>query len=160
MLRIGFGYDSHKFIEGRKLKIGGVEIKYKYGLLGHSDGDVMLHAIADALLGALSLGDIGIYFPDKNEKYRNIDSKIIISEVNKKLQEKKYKIINIDCTLIAEEPKIQPYYEDIKKSIAMLLEIDKEQINIKAKSNEKMGFIGRKEGMVCYAIVLLGGEKI
>jgi len=155
MLRIGFGYDSHRFISGKKLKIGGVEIEYKYGLLGHSDGDVMLHAISDALLGAVGLGDIGIYFPPTDPKYEGIDSKDILSKVAGKIKEIGYEVINIDCVLISEEPKFQPYYEKIKKSLAHLLGINESQINIKSKSNEKMGFIGRKEGIVCYAIALL-----
>lgn len=155
MLRIGLGYDSHRFAPGRKLKIGGIEIEYKYGLLGHSDGDVMLHAISDALLGAGGLGDIGIYFPDTDPKYEGIDSKDILSKVVEKINDSGYEVINIDCVLISEEPKFQPYYEKIKKSISHLLGIKESQINIKAKSNEKMGFIGRKEGIVCYAIALL-----
>ncbi|OGF67061.1 MAG: 2-C-methyl-D-erythritol 2,4-cyclodiphosphate synthase [Candidatus Fischerbacteria bacterium RBG_13_37_8] len=155
MYRIGFGYDSHRFAEGRKLMLGGVQVEYNRGLLGHSDGDVLLHATADALLGAAGHGDIGMHFPDTDERYRNIDSGIIISEVVAIINEKGYRIINIDCTVIAEQPKLAPYYEKMKVRISQLLNMKDEQVNVKAKTNEGMGFVGHGEGIACFAIALL-----
>ncbi len=155
MYKVGIGYDSHRFCDGRPLKLGGIRIEYDKGLKGHSDGDVLLHAIADALLGAASLGEIGIYFPDTDIKYKDIDSKIILEDVVRKVKSCGYNIINLDCVIIAEEPKLNIYYDTIINEISNLVGIIKEYINIKAKTNEGMGFIGNKEGIACFAIVLL-----
>lgn len=155
MNRIGIGYDSHMFCEGRSLIIGGVKIEYNKGLKGHSDGDVLLHAIADALLGACGLGDIGSYFPDTDDSIKGIDSSIIIKEIHKRIKESGFQIINIDCVILAEEPKLGCYYGKMINNISEMLEISRGKISIKAKTNEGMGFIGRKEGIASYAIALL-----
>lgn len=155
MNRIGIGYDSHMFCEGRSLIIGGVKIGYNKGLKGHSDGDVLLHAIADALLGACGLGDIGSYFPDTDDSIKGIDSSIIIKEIHKRIKESGFQIINIDCVILAEEPKLGCYYGKMINNISEMLEISRDKISIKAKTNEGMGFIGRKEGIASYAIALL-----
>jgi len=155
-MRIGIGYDSHKFEKAKKLKIGGIEIPYPVGLKGHSDGDVLLHAICDAILGALGVGNIGMHFPDTDEKWRNADSKLILQEVYKIAQKRNARIENIDCVIIAEEPKLSPYIEDMKTSISSILGIGKEKIEIKPKRNEGMGFVGRKEGIAAIAVVLIG----
>lgn len=155
MNRIGIGYDSHMFCEGRALIIGGVKIGYNKGLKGHSDGDVLLHAIADALLGACGLGDIGSYFPDTDDSIKGIDSSIIIKEIHKRIKESGFQIINIDCVILAEEPKLGCYYGKMINNISEMLEISRDKISIKAKTNEGMGFIGRKEGIASYAIALL-----
>lgn len=155
MHKVGFGYDIHKLVEGRKLILGGVEIPHRLGLLGHSDGDVLIHSIIDALLGALSLGDIGEYFPDNDEKYKDISSTILLKEVAKILKRKKVKISNIDITIIIERPKLTDYKKEIKKSIARILEINKDKINIKAKTNEKIGNIGKEKAIVSFAVVCL-----
>ena len=155
MFRIGIGYDSHRLVEYRKLMIGGVQIDYERGLLGHSDGDVALHAIADALLGAIGAGDIGIYFPDTDAKFKNMDSSIMVKEVLAKVVTAGYTIVNVDLVIIAEDPKLNPYYEMIKETISAILNIAKEQVNVKAKTNEKMGAIGHGEGIACISVVLL-----
>jgi 2-C-methyl-D-erythritol 2,4-cyclodiphosphate synthase len=155
MFRIGIGYDSHRLVEYRKLVIGGVHIDYERGLLGHSDGDVALHAIADALLGAIGAGDIGIYFPDTDVRFKNIDSSIMIKEVLAKVVTAGYTIVNVDLVIIAEDPKLKSYYEMIKETISTILNIAKEQVNVKAKTNEKMGAIGHGEGIACISVVLL-----
>lgn len=155
MNRIGIGYDSHMFCEDRPLIIGGVKIEYNRGLKGHSDGDVLLHAIADALLGASSLGDIGSYFPDTDETIKGIDSRIIVKVIRKKIKEKGFQIVNIDCIILAEEPKLSCYYEKIINNISDMLAISRDNVNIKAKTNEGMGFIGSKQGIASYAVALL-----
>ena len=142
-------------MEGRPLFIGGVLIPHTKGALGHSDADVLLHAICDALLGALSLGDIGTHFPDNDNQYKNIDSKILLTRTYELIRARKYSIVNIDTSLCLESPKIKKYSDEMRKVIAGILNISEEDISIKATTNEKMGFIGREEGLVAYATVLL-----
>lgn len=153
--RIGFGFDVHSFADNRKLIIGGVEIPYHKGLAGHSDADVLLHAISDALLGSLSLGDIGHHFPNTAPQWKDVDSSIILKKSYELITQQGYKISNIDSMLAAEAPKIAPYIEQMKKRIASILEISENQISIKATTTEKLGFIGRSEGMVAIANVLV-----
>ncbi|MBB5335461.1 2-C-methyl-D-erythritol 2,4-cyclodiphosphate synthase [Pectinatus brassicae] len=154
-MRIGFGYDVHKLVTDRKLIIGGVDIPYEKGLLGHSDADVLLHAISDALLGAAALGDIGRHFPDTDEKYKGISSIILLQHVNKLLQEHKYKIGNIDATIIAQQPKMAGYIAMMRQNIADALLIDIDQVNVKATTEEKLGFTGKGEGIAANAAVLI-----
>jgi len=154
--RIGFGIDFHRFAEGRKLWLGGVNIPHEKGALAHSDGDVLLHAICDALLGALNLGDIGIHFPNNDPAYENIDSKILLQKTYTLILEKKYHIVNIDSTICLETPKIKSYADQMRQVIAAILNISKDNISIKATTTEQMGFVGREEGLVAYATVLLG----
>lgn len=156
--RIGSGMDVHQLVEGRKLWIGGVEIPHHKGALGHSDADVLLHAICDALLGALALGDIGAHFPDNDPAYKNIDSKILLQKTYRLIREKKYTIVNIDSSLCLESPKIKKYAGEMRKTIAAILEIDESDISIKATTSEKMGYIGREEGLVAYATALLKAD--
>lgn len=158
MIRIGQGFDVHKFAEGRKLIIGGVEIPYEKGLLGHSDADVLLHAITDAILGALSMKDIGTHFPDNDPKYKNADSAVLLNEVWQKAKEQGYKLINMDCTIIAQKPKIAPFIDAIRKRISGILEADEGQINVKATTTEGLGFTGRGEGIAALAVVLIAKE--
>ena len=153
--RIGSGMDVHQMVEGRDLWLGGVKIPHHKGALGHSDADVLLHAICDALLGALSLGDIGTHFPDTDPAYKNIDSKILLKKTHELIKQKNYSIVNIDSSLCLEAPKIKKYSGEMRKVIAGILEIEETDISIKATTNEKMGFIGREEGVVAYATVLL-----
>ncbi len=155
--RIGHGYDVHKLVEGRKLIIGGVDIPYEKGLLGHSDADVLSHAIADSLLGAAGKRDIGFHFPDTDPRYLGISSLTLLSEVRKILEESGYHIGNIDCTVIAQAPKLSPYIEDMKNNIANALNISANDVNIKATTEEKLGFTGRKEGISAHAISLIEG---
>lgn len=154
-MRIGFGYDVHEITDGRKLIIGGVEIPYEKGLLGHSDADVLLHAICDALLGALALGDIGKHFPNNDPAYKNADSKILLSETFKMIKERGYVLSNLDSTVILEEPKLMKHIEEMRSRIAEILDAEPDQISIKATTSEKMGFVGRKEGAAAYATVLI-----
>lgn len=158
IVRVGIGYDVHKFEEGRKLIIGGVDIPYEKGLAGHSDADVLTHAIIDAICGALSIGDIGSLFPDTDSEYKDIDSLILLAELRKKLKEKNYKIGNIDSIIIAQEPKMRPYIDQMRVNIASVLEISVDDVSVKATTTEKLGFEGRKEGISSQAVVLL--EKI
>jgi 2-C-methyl-D-erythritol 2,4-cyclodiphosphate synthase len=153
--RIGFGVDFHQLAEGRELMIGGVLIPHHKGAVGHSDADVLLHAICDALLGAACLGDIGIHFPDTDPKYKNIDSKILLKETVKLIQRENYQLINIDSTLCLQEPKIKPYVQQMQRVIADIIGTSEKNISIKATTTEQMGFVGRKEGVVAYATVLL-----
>ena len=157
--RIGSGMDVHQLVEGRPLWIGGVLIPHHKGALGHSDADVLLHAICDALLGALALGDIGMHFPDNEAAYKNIDSKILLQKTFDLIRKKKYSVVNIDSSLCLESPKIKKHSAKMKKVIADILDIKEEDISIKATTNEKMGFIGREEGVVAYATVLLKKQK-
>jgi len=152
MVRTGIGFDVHKLIENRKLILGGIEIEHIKGLMGHSDADVVCHAIADALLGAAGLGDIGMMFPDTEKKYKDISSLIILSEIKERLAQQNFSIINIDVTVIAEEPRITNYAGRMKKAIAGALLVDTESINIKGKTTEMLGFIGRKEGIAAMAV--------
>ncbi len=153
--RVGMGVDFHQLAEGRKLFIGGVEIPHEKGALGHSDADVLLHAICDALLGALALGDIGVHFPNTDPQYHNIDSKILLQKSFEKILEKGYRVVNIDSTLCLEAPKIKPHINQMQQVIAGILDVAVEDISIKATTTEKMGFAGREEGLFAYATVLL-----
>ncbi len=153
--RIGTGIDFHQLVEGRDLWIGGVKIPHTKGALGHSDADVLLHAICDAMLGALCLGDIGKHFPDTDASLKNIDSKILLAKTYALVKEKEYKIINIDSTLCLEKPKVMPHAEAMQKVIAAILDIETTDISIKATTTEKMGFAGREEGLFANATVLL-----
>ena len=157
-MRVGIGYDVHKLVEDRKLIIGGVDIPHTKGLLGHSDADVLLHAISDALLGAAALGDIGKHFPDTDERYKGISSLILLEYVGKLLSEKNYKIINIDATIVAQKPKLLPYILTMRENIAKALQIDLDDINVKATTEERLGFTGSEEGISSYAICSI--EKI
>ncbi len=154
-MRIGFGYDVHTLIEGRPLILGGVTIPSAKGLSGHSDADVIAHAVADALLGAAGLGDIGEHFPDTDQNYKNISSLLLLKEVEWKLSFKKLKIVNIDITLVLQKPKISAYKKEMIKNLAASLFLTMDQINIKATTAEALGFVGRGEGAVCYAVALL-----
>ena len=153
--RTGFGFDVHAFADGRKLIIGGIEIPFEKGLDGHSDADVLLHAICDAMLGALSLGDIGIHFPNTDPKWKDADSSILLKNVNELINEKGYELGNLDCVLAVEKPRISPFNEKIKNRISGILNSSSDQISIKATTTEKLGFIGRTEGVVAFATVLL-----
>jgi len=153
--RIGFGIDFHQLQEGRELWIGGVKIPHRKGALGHSDADVLLHAVCDALLGALALGDIGMHFPDTDAKYKGIASKILLQRSFALVKEKKYRVVNIDSSICLQNPRISSYAHEMKGVIAAILEVTPEDISIKATTSEKMGFIGREEGLAAYATVLL-----
>lgn len=155
MIRIGNGYDVHILTEGRKLVLGGIEIPHTKGVLGHSDGDVLVHAVMDAMLGALALGDIGQHFPDTDMKYENIDSTILLKRVKELVAERGYKIINLDSIIVLQKPKVKPYIEAMKKRIAEVLEIDVEQVSVKATTEEKLGFTGDESGVKSYCVVLL-----
>src|SRR4030065_1777444 len=154
-MRVGLGYDVHAFETGRKLILGGVKIDHPLGLAGHSDADVLVHAVMEAILGACGLGDIGIHFPDTDMKYKDISSLTLLDEVRKKMEQKGFSIINIDSILIMENPKVSPYIGDMKKNIAGALKIDEADINIKATTTEGLGFCGREEGIAAQCIVLL-----
>lgn len=153
--RIGSGVDFHKLVEGRDFWLGGVKIPHHKGALGHSDADVLLHAICDALLGALCLGDIGVHFPDTDSAYKDIDSKILLKKTAALIAEEGYAVVNVDSTICLQMPKIKPYVEQMQKTIAGLLGITEKDISIKATTTEQLGFIGREEGLVAYASVLL-----
>lgn len=152
MSRIGTGYDVHKLVEGRRLILGGVDIPYEKGLLGHSDADVLLHAIMDALLGAAALGDIGLHFPDNDPAYEGADSIALLRKVNGMLINRGYKINNIDATIIAQAPKLRPYIDQMKKNIAVNLGIPEDRVNVKATTEEHLGFTGRGEGIATQAV--------
>jgi len=154
-MRVGIGYDVHPLVEGKKLFLGGIEIPYSKGLLGHSDGDVLIHAICDAILGAISEGDIGVHFPDSGEIIRGINSIKILSYVMELVKKKGFKVVNIDAVIAAEEPKIHPHRELIRKNIAKILNVDIDMVGIKGKTKEGLGFVGKKEGIEVYAVVLL-----
>ncbi|MBQ8956278.1 MAG: 2-C-methyl-D-erythritol 2,4-cyclodiphosphate synthase [Lachnospiraceae bacterium] len=158
-MRIGQGYDVHKLVEGRKLIIGGVDIPYDKGLLGHSDADVLLHAVMDALLGAAALGDIGRHFPDTDEKYKGADSLELLSEVGEMLSDRMYFVQNIDATIIAQAPKMRPYIDEMRKNIAETLELDIDQVNVKATTEEHLGFTGRGEGISASAVCILASPE-
>jgi 2-C-methyl-D-erythritol 2,4-cyclodiphosphate synthase len=153
--RIGSGIDFHQFAEGRDLWIGGIKIPHDKGSIGHSDADVLLHAICDALLGALALGDIGIHFPNTDTQYKNIDSKILLQKCMKMIKEKGYRVVNIDSTLCLQEPKIKSYISAMQETIAEITGITVNDVSIKATTTEQMGFVGREEGLAAYATVLL-----
>ncbi|WP_349294184.1 2-C-methyl-D-erythritol 2,4-cyclodiphosphate synthase [Gracilimonas sediminicola] len=154
-MRIGYGYDVHRFSEGRKLMLGGVEIPHDKGLLGHSDADVLLHAITDALLGSLVLGDIGAHFPDTDPEFKNADSRVLLRKSYELIKDKGYQLGNLDATIIAEQPKLRPYIDDIRKTIAEDLGCSIDDISVKATTSEKMGFAGREEGIIAQAVVLI-----
>lgn len=153
--RVGLGYDVHRFVKGRKLYLGGVEIPFAYGLEGHSDADVLIHAICDAMLGALGQGDIGEHFPNTDLRYKNIASLKLLEGVAQRVREEGYKVSNIDTVVIAEEPNLKAYKQAMKEKVAGTLGIEAGNVNIKATTNEGMGFAGRKEGMAAYATVML-----
>lgn len=155
MIRIGMGFDVHRLVEGRELWLGGIKIEHTLGLLGHSDADVLIHAICDALLGAANMRDIGYHFPDTGAEFHNIDSKILLRRTTELLKAKGYRIGNIDATICAERPKINPHVEAMKETLAPLMDITTDDVSIKATTTEKLGFTGREEGISAYAVALI-----
>ena len=155
MIRIGHGYDVHRLVNGRKLMLGGVEIPYEKGLDGHSDADVLLHAICDAIIGALSLGDIGKLYPDNDDKFLNINSRILLKDVTKRMAEAGYIMGNVDATVIAQSPKLSPYIDQMKKNIAEDLSTNEQNVNVKATTEEHLGFTGRSEGISAHAVCII-----
>ncbi len=153
--RVGFGYDVHKLVKGRKLMLGGIEVPHTHGLDGHSDADVVLHALCDAILGAAGKGDIGEHFPNTDPKYKNISSSLLLKQVNQEVNDGGWVVENVDVMISAEEPKLQVYKSKMRFHIAFELAIDETQVNIKAGTNEGLGFIGTKQGLAAYAVVLL-----
>lgn len=158
-MRIGHGFDVHKFGGEGPITLAGVKIPYQYGLVAHSDGDVVLHAITDALIGALALGDIGKLFPDTDSKYKGIDSRILLKEVYGIVQAKGYQLVNLDTTIIAQEPQMRPHVDQMRVNIAEDLNVHFDQISVKATTTEQLGFTGRKEGIACEAVVLLSQKR-
>ena len=158
-MKVGFGFDVHKMTKGRKFILGGIEIQHSKGAEGHSDADVLIHAICDALLGAANLGDIGIHFPDSSNEFKDIDSKLLLKRVCLLIAENKFSIGNIDSTICLEQPKIAVHIPAMKKVLAKVMNIEENKISIKATTNEKIGFIGREEGISCYAVVLINSEN-
>ena len=154
-IRVGFGYDVHIFAANRELWLGGIKIEHPLGLLGHSDADVLIHALCDAILGAANLRDIGFHFPDTAGEYKNIDSKILLKKTIDLIREKGYEFGNADCTVCAEEPKLNPHIPKMQNCLAQIMAVDSDSISIKATTSEKVGFVGRKEGMSAYATVLI-----
>ena len=154
-MRIGHGYDVHQLVEGRDLILGGVKIDYEKGLLGHSDADVLLHAVSDALLGAAGLGDIGRHFPDTDPKYKGADSLALLREVYQKISEKGFRVGNIDVTMIAQKPKLKDFIPQMRENIAAAVNVSPDRVNVKATTEEKLGFTGSGEGMACHAVCLL-----
>ena len=154
-MRIGHGYDVHRLVEGRDLILGGVKIDYEKGLLGHSDADVLLHAVSDALLGAAGLGDIGRHFPDTDPKYKGADSLELLREVYRKISEKGYRVSNIDVTMVAQKPKLKDFIPQMQENIAAAVGVTSDRVNVKATTEEKLGFTGTGEGMSCHAVCLL-----
>ena len=154
-MRIGHGYDVHRLVSGRKLILGGVDINYELGLLGHSDADVLVHAIMDAMLGALALGDIGQHFPDNDEKYSGADSIELLKKVGELVKDKGYTVVNIDSTILCQRPKLKPYIPDMRKTIAAALNIDADAVSVKATTEEGLGFTGNGEGIAAHAVCLL-----
>lgn len=157
--RIGHGYDVHKLVKERALVLGGVEIEHELGLLGHSDADVLVHAIMDALIGAMGLGDIGKHFPDTDEKYRGISSISLLSNIYGMMQDNGYSVVNVDATVIAQKPKLLPYIEKMRSNIAFVLHVSIDAINIKATTEERLGFTGREEGISAHAVALIEKNK-
>ena len=158
-MRIGHGYDVHRLVEGRDLILGGVKIDYEKGLLGHSDADVLLHAVSDALLGAAGLGDIGRHFPDTDPKYKGADSLELLREVYRKISEKGFRVGNIDVTMIAQKPKLKDFIPRMQENIAAAVNVTADRVNVKATTEEKLGFTGSGEGMSCHAVCLLEEMK-
>ncbi len=154
-MRIGHGYDVHRVTEGRKMILGGVEIPYEKGLLGHSDADVLLHAVTDAILGAAALGDIGRHFPDTDPRYKGIDSRILLRDAAALVKEEGYRVGNVDATVIAQKPKLAPYIDRMKENIAADLGIEADRVNVKATTEERLGFTGREEGIAAHAVCLI-----
>ena len=154
-MRIGHGYDVHKLVEGRDLILGGVKIEHPLGLLGHSDADVLLHAVSDALLGAAGLGDIGKHFPDTDPQYKGADSLELLRIVAQKVKAEGYRVSNIDVTMIAQKPKLRPYIAQMEANIATAVGVEKNRVNVKATTEERLGFTGAEEGMSCHAVCLL-----
>ncbi|MCL2296962.1 MAG: 2-C-methyl-D-erythritol 2,4-cyclodiphosphate synthase [Proteobacteria bacterium] len=159
MMRIGHGFDVHAFADNRRLRLGGIDIPFERGLAGHSDADVVLHAITDALLGALALGDIGHFFPDSDARYKDADSRALLRHVVDEIETRGYRVGNIDVTVIAERPKLAPYRDAMRQAIAEDLRCDVECVSVKATTTEKLGFTGREEGIAAQAVVLLSGIR-
>lgn len=157
-IRIGFGYDVHQFSENRELWLGGIQLKHEKGLKGHSDADVLIHAVCDAVLGAANMRDIGYHFPDTAGEYKNIDSKILLAKTMELLRASKYELGNIDITVCAEKPKLNPFIPEMKICLSSVMNVDEEDISIKATTSEKMGFVGREEGIAVYAVALIFQE--
>lgn len=158
-MRIGIGYDVHQLVEGRKLILGGIEIPHHLGLLGHSDADVLLHAISDALLGALALGDIGKYFPDTDSRFKDLDSGVLLKEVYALVKKEGYTLVNLDTVVMAQRPKLRAYIDTMRENVANILSCELSQISIKATTTEKLGFVGKEEGIATQAICLLKKVK-
>ncbi|MCR5394517.1 MAG: 2-C-methyl-D-erythritol 2,4-cyclodiphosphate synthase [Bacteroidales bacterium] len=154
-IRVGFGYDVHRLVEGRDLWLGGIKLEHTMGLLGHSDADVLIHALCDALLGAANMRDIGYHFPDTDPKYKDVDSKLLLADTMKLLRDAGYEFGNADITVAAERPKLKPHIDAMKACLAEVMQVDVEDISIKATTTEKLGFTGRQEGMAAYATVLI-----
>lgn len=157
-IRVGNGYDVHALAPGLPLMLGGISIPYEYGCVAHSDGDVVIHSLCDALLGALALGDIGKHFPDTDPAYKGIDSKILLDKVTKLISSYGYGLVNADITILAQKPKLLPYVDQMRQTLASITGVDISAISIKATTTEKLGFVGRKEGIAVYAVVLLSKE--
>ena len=157
-VRVGFGFDVHQLVSGRELWIGGIKLEHEKGLLGHSDADVLIHAVCDALLGAANMRDIGFHFPDNAGEYKNIDSKILLARTMELIRSKGYELGNIDATVCAERPKLNPHIPAMKSAMAATMKVDEDDISIKATTTEKLGFTGREEGISAYATVLLTKE--
>ncbi len=155
MVRAGFGYDSHRLVEGRPLMLGGIHVPHHLGSLGHSDADVVLHALCDALLGALALGDIGAHFPDTDPAYKDADSRKLMAAVVQLVHARGWKVANVDCTVVLERPKLRPHIDAMRGTIAGLLQVDADAVSVKASTNERMGFTGREEGVCAYTVALL-----
>ncbi|MDH5639425.1 MAG: 2-C-methyl-D-erythritol 2,4-cyclodiphosphate synthase [Nitrospinota bacterium] len=153
--RVGMGFDAHRLASGRRLVLGGVEIAHPKGLIGHSDADVLVHAVCDALLGAAAIGDIGRHFPDSDERYRGISSLMFLSETARMLREEGYAILNMDTTVAAEAPKLSPYYEEMRQGMADAMEVDKAVVSVKATTTEGLGYTGRGEGIAAWAVALI-----
>lgn len=158
-IRIGQGYDVHRLVEGRELWLGGIKIDYPLGLLGHSDADVVIHVLCDALLGAAALRDIGYHFPDNSTEYKNIDSKILLKRVMELIREEGYELMNADITLCAQQPKMNPHIPQMKTVMSEVMNVSPSQLSIKATTTEKLGFVGREEGMAAFAVCLLKGSS-
>lgn len=154
-VRVGFGFDVHQLKEGKDLWLGGIKLEHCKGAVGHSDADVLIHAICDALLGAAGMRDIGFHFPDTSSEFKGIDSKLLLDRVNQLLKKEGYSINNIDCTLVLEQPKINPHIDEMKKTLASILNVEVNDIGIKATTNEKLGYVGREEGVCAYAVALI-----
>ena len=159
-IRVGFGYDVHRLVEGRELWLGGIKLEHTLGLLGHSDADVLIHALCDALLGAANMRDIGYHFPDTSANFKGIDSKILLADTMKLIRDKGYEFGNADITVAAERPKLNPHIEEMKACLAHVMQVDVEDISIKATTTEKLGFTGRQEGMAAYATVLISKDPL